>query len=317
MIKVYSGCLRSIFEVKEATKSTHSYEDTEDCSFDLIYSDVVVNSCQIEFVKCYENGGNDYLVVMKQIEENKYYMIDIIQFDEECVNQYQRIPSIEFLKSEWEFPELFLDTESKRLFLFRFDDCLLAGFDFEGRQVFSHNFVGDFFKPLIHLYRSTFMAIWDCDGANTELELELFTIDNDNKVVIVKSIQLTHLFPFTVSDRVIVKCFDKYFLLGKSKESEREQSVYLLDIYTAKKTLTHKSDFPYRDVRFNWNVQEMVFLQRTRYEQPLKLQIVKISAFLDHDSLKHRARLACLTWYNKEYLINHLPKCLQKYLGIV
>uniref|UniRef100_A0A7M5XI77 Uncharacterized protein n=1 Tax=Clytia hemisphaerica TaxID=252671 RepID=A0A7M5XI77_9CNID len=200
MIKVYSGCLRSIFEVKEATKSTHSYEDTEDCSFDLIYSDVVVNSCQIEFVKCYENGGNDYLVVMKQIEENKYYMIDIIQFDEECVNQYQRIPSIEFLKSEWEFPELFLDTEN---------------------------------------------------------------------------------------------------------------------IYTAKKTLTHKSDFPYRDVRFNWNVQEMVFLQRTRYEQPLKLQIVKISAFLDHDSLKHRARLACLTWYNKEYLINHLPKCLQKYLGIV
>eukprot|EP00111_Clytia_hemisphaerica_P011298 TCONS_00033086-protein len=85
MIKVYSGCLRSIFDVKEATKSTHSYEDTEDCSFDLIYSDVVVvNSCQIEFVKCYENGGNDYLVVMKQIEENKY-TIDIIQFDEECV----------------------------------------------------------------------------------------------------------------------------------------------------------------------------------------------------------------------------------------
>ena len=116
----------------------------------------------------------DFLVMVKQITQ-RTYIVDILKFSEENVYHFKQISKIEFPNHNTEVDEMYLDVRTGRLFMYDFQNTTLIGFDFDGRHIFSRNFLEQYGEQIIHIHKSVFLLAWGHTLNDVGQNLELFT----------------------------------------------------------------------------------------------------------------------------------------------
>ena len=165
------------------------------------------------------------------------------------------------------------------------------------------------------LWNSIFACLWttrDTGGDRLDF-VKICRITVTNEIVVLKTIMPSSKVFLYKS----IQVFDKCFLVGGSRLDEDEpnsEMAYLCDVDTGEEYFIPNITTEYNDLwQFNWNLGEMAF--RKGWIE-MKLCITKLPNVFDN-SLKHVSRLACLKTFHDDFLKQKLPKCLQRYCGII
>ena len=161
---------------------------------------------------------------------------------------------------------------------------------------------------------SSFAYLWTTrDSAGNKLDLVIILrITMANESIVLKTIKPSRKVFLYKS----IQVFDKCFLAGSSKLDENDSEIlYLCEVDSGEEhfipNITSTSGYKLRHI--NSCFGQMAFRKRG---PDMKSCITKLPNIFG-SSLKHYSRLACLKNFHENYLKQKLPKCLQRYCGII
>ena len=321
---VRSGVLRSFFNEPSRSQIKTTFDQAEDSRVEISCADInepisyteINSSPDILLIVCKDKSRNFY----KKSSLDKYrngVVVHLIKFNDERLTLFKEIS----LPNSGHF-DLGFDFHSERILGLSNKD--LTCFDFSGIQIGQTiNLSGLSAEvpteqsnfEIWQLWNSIFACLWTTreTGGDRLDFVKICRITVTNEIVVLKTIMPSSKVFLYKS----IQVFDKCFLVGGSRLDEDEpnsEMAYLCDVDTGEEYFIPNITTEYNDLwQFNWNLGEMAF--RKGWIE-MKLCITKLPNVFDN-SLKHVSRLACLKTFHDDFLKQKLPKCLQRYCGII
>ena len=305
--ELYSGCLRKYFAVTSTEPIEVEGERVSQIPLAVIHCRFMENL----------NGRFMLLEHNDTLKNEDRKAFTIFRFnDEKDVSFYRSISFVKpnILESEKRYIDYFLDTQCEMLYM-RQGNTFRAFKIGKGDEKFTTSLIEggaheEKLDHLTHLHQSVFLAVY-----NREI-VKVFRITEVHKM----TFNQFNLPPSLQQGRHrydIVKRFNKIFLCVMGR---RRQTFHMFDISSGEQMFEYNHCYgPCRYVRFNWSINEIALclLRNVDRRYTFTFRSLVVERIPPYDtSLKHFARLTCLKWFNREYLMENLPIPLRIYLGL-
>uniref|UniRef100_A0A7M5UUU7 Uncharacterized protein n=1 Tax=Clytia hemisphaerica TaxID=252671 RepID=A0A7M5UUU7_9CNID len=331
-IRIQSGCIKNELDHCIAGKITStSMIKINDSDIELFYPGLE----KVVYLKIQSTKSHGrFLIIGVQTEEFSF-VFDLIRFNETKMWNFKRV-SLE--NSDFNPEKYFavsLDLISDMFYIYDGSRQFLYGYDFLGNKclevsIFSEDELNKSTdlpsrldqrvhtkRTIKHLHDSVFVLVQEKERAiNEKGYYKIVKIDIENGGFI-------ELQTVPYPDEQIVlfpsQCFDQIWSPGwQDVISDEGQITFgkILFYSFESRRLCHLYDCltTFQLIEFNWALQEMALV--FSYQSKTWIEFVKLPNVLGN-SLKHFSRLACLKTFHEDYLKEKLPKCLQRFCGII